>query len=337
MRRSPLTIASSACIGLALLLAARPASADAPADQKVIEAKAMELFTDGVRLLEKGSYGEACAKLAESQKLSPAGGTALNLGYCHEKLGHTATAHALYRDALTRATAQGRGDRADRARQKMAELEPRLARVRVSAPPEVMSLEGLRVEVDGAPLADPSQPQPVDPGDRVMKLTATGKRAVEKTIAIADEGRVVVVAFEMPESEAGTTTSAVAATGATTSPAGPITESPAPRGEPRASSPRRTAAFVTLGAGALALGLGVVAGVVASTEHSKSDDLCKGACTQEGVAAEDSARTWATDSTIGFIAGAVAAGAGVYLLLTSRQRPQSTSTGVMRGTPVFVF
>jgi hypothetical protein len=339
MRRSPLTIASSAGIALALALAALPASADPPPDPKVVEARAMELFTDGVRLLEKGSYAEACAKLAESQKLSPGGGTALNLGYCNEKLGRTATAHALYREALARATAQGRSDRADRARQKVTEIEPRLTRVRIAAPPEVLSLEGLRVEVDGAALADLSQPQAVDPGERVMKLSAKGKRPVEKTVAVAGEGRVVVVAFEMPEGELAS----AAAPQAASTDAAPTSMSPAggepapPAAEPRPSSGRRTAAIVTLGGGALALGLGAVAGIVASGEHSKSDDLCAGGCTHEGVLAEDSARTWATVSTIGFIAGAVAVGAGVYLFLTSRQRPAAVSTGLSRGLPVFVF
>lgn len=330
MKRSPLTNASSAAIACLVVFAALPARADSAS-----EAKAAELFTDGVRLLEKGSYADACAKLGESQKLSPAGGTVLNLGYCNEKLGRTATAYALYRDALARATAQGKSDRADRARQKMTELEPRLTRVRVTAPPEVLSLAGLRVDVDGTVLADVAQPEPVDPGDRVVTLAANGRRPIKKTVTAAGEGRTISVAFEMPESD-GAAPSPVAPPEASPSsptpaaPAGP--EAPPPAGP---SSGRRTAGLVTMGAGVLALGFGAVAGVVASGEHSKSDDLCAGGCTQDGVLAEDRARTWATVSTVGFAVGAVAVGAGFYLFLTSPSRAPAPAA-VLRG-PVLVF
>ena len=58
-----------------MALSASVARGQSPGDKALAES----LFTDGKKLMEKKKYAEACPKLAESQRLDPAGGTLLNL------------------------------------------------------------------------------------------------------------------------------------------------------------------------------------------------------------------------------------------------------------------
>src|SRR4051812_25793931 len=62
-------------------------------------AEAQVLFTEGRRLVTEGRYAEACAKLAESQRLDPSAGAQLNLADCYERSGQTASAWTVFREA----------------------------------------------------------------------------------------------------------------------------------------------------------------------------------------------------------------------------------------------
>ena len=129
---------------LAILLAGASARAADPREQQLAQA----LFDEGRQLMEQKRYAEACPKLAESQRLDPGGGTLLNLALCHEKEGKTATAQAEYADALAMSTKDGRKDRQDLARERLAAIEPKIARISVIVPPG-SDVEGLEVKLDG--------------------------------------------------------------------------------------------------------------------------------------------------------------------------------------------
>jgi hypothetical protein len=157
--RHPLIIVA---IALSLSMA-RHAGASSPV--------AEQLFQDALALMEASDYGHACPKLEESQKLEARSGTLLNLGYCHEKLGKTATAWVEYRDAAALARGEGRTDNADKATALAAELEPKLSRLRIDVS---SSAEAIAVKVDGN-AAVTGTPFPIDPGEHVVTASAEGK------------------------------------------------------------------------------------------------------------------------------------------------------------------
>src|SRR5215472_1302913 len=71
------------------------------AQQASTEVAAQALFEEGKRLMSEGKYREACAKLADSERLDPGAGTLLNLAACYEKNAQTASAWSTYVEAVT--------------------------------------------------------------------------------------------------------------------------------------------------------------------------------------------------------------------------------------------
>jgi tetratricopeptide (TPR) repeat protein len=79
------------------VMGARPASADDKKDVK----EAIALFEKGRRLIgDPETLNEACRLLEQSFKLAVRGDTLLNLAYCHERQGRTATAWREYDKAI---------------------------------------------------------------------------------------------------------------------------------------------------------------------------------------------------------------------------------------------
>jgi tetratricopeptide (TPR) repeat protein len=138
-------------------LAGRAARAEEP-DKVAAEA----LFQAGRALMDQRRYPEACAKFVESQRLDPGLGTLFNLARCHAMEGKTATAWAEFREMEGLAKSSGQQKRAENAAAHAAELEPKLARLRIVAP----SLPaGATLQRDSTPVGEAlrDMPTPVDP------------------------------------------------------------------------------------------------------------------------------------------------------------------------------
>jgi len=150
----------------------RVARAGDPQEQQLAQA----LFDEGRRLMDKKRFGEACPKLAESQRLDPGGGTLLNLAICHEKEGKLATAKGDYEEALAVATRDGRRDRQAIARERLAANEAAIPRILVLVG-SASETAGLEVKLDGLVLrrAAWGVATPVDPGAHVVEANAPGR------------------------------------------------------------------------------------------------------------------------------------------------------------------
>ncbi|MDB5220425.1 MAG: hypothetical protein JWO86_8352 [Myxococcaceae bacterium] len=161
--------------------AARIARAGGAQEQQLAQA----LFDEARRLMDRKRYGEACPKLAESQRLDPGGGTLLNLAICHEKEGKLATAKNDYDEALAVAVKDGRKDRQLIARERLAALEKSVPRISVVVPLS-SDTEGLEVKLDGLVLRHAAWgvATPVDPGAHVIEVTAPSRTPWTTSIVV---------------------------------------------------------------------------------------------------------------------------------------------------------
>lgn len=305
--RRAIVVAGALALGLSVLTVTGSAVAGG-ADSATAEV----LFEDGKRLAAASNFAEACPKFAESQRLDPAAGTLIHLGNCYEKLGKTASAWATFLDAAAAARQQARTDWADLATARAEALKPKLARLAIVVAERPA---GLVVRRDGTILSEASlgAPFPVDPGPHTVELSAPGRTPVTLSRVVGDGEQAKL---ETPPLALG------AATPPGTPPLAATPPAPAPE---RGSA---TLGYAIGGLGVVGLGVGALTGILAIGKNGDSKDLCPadGRCAdQAGVAANDSAKTLGTVSTIAFIAGGVGVAAGAFLVLTAgpKSRPSA--------------
>lgn len=327
---------------LAALLAFLPvaAAADTASDARMAET----LFTEGRRLIGAGKYEEACPKLAESQRLDPAPGTALNLGTCYEHTGKTASAWFAFRDAEASAVAAGQKDRVAAARKKAAQLEPTLSRLTIVVAPESRA-PGLEVRADGAVVAQGGwgTALPVDPGPHDVVATAPGRSSWSTHVEVGAKAAQFSVTIPKLEVEPPITpTSAAPSSGATQAGTATVTAQPtAPVASERdtAPNPGRAQRVIGLTVGALgvvALGAGAYFGLKARSTYNEALDACGGTtvCTTDrGLQLRSDVNPLTTASTVAVIAGAGMAIGGVALFFTApRKTTADIAVGVIPAT-----
>ena len=84
------SVCACACL-LSTLTASRIARAQVSAEEK---ATAEAVFEEGMHLIKKGNFAEACPKFELSQRVEPAVGTMLYLAECYENTNRTASSWA---------------------------------------------------------------------------------------------------------------------------------------------------------------------------------------------------------------------------------------------------
>jgi len=308
----------------ALFLPSFDARADASAADK---AAAEVLFDQAKGLLSQGKNEEACRKFEASQKLDPGIGTALFLADCYEKIGRTASAWAVFREAAAMAKAAGQTDREQIARARAGLLESKVPKL-VLVTDAVAKIEGLEIVRDGTaiPVELGSAEVPVDPGKHVIEMRAPKKKAWSQTIDVPNTPDVQRVTLPNLEDEAPSKETKV-------SPQVPTKVEPGESG----SNGRRTAGLVIGAVGIAGLGVSGVFTGVAFSKNGQTDQLYQGsACTsQAGGDLGNDAKTAANISTVAFGVGAAGLVVGTILFLTAPSRsPKKTSSSfLMMPTP----
>lgn len=311
----------SALVLFAALSAARPALAQ---DAAIAE----NLYQEGQTLMAAGKTVEACEKFAASHRLDPAPGTVLNLAACHEKLGKDASAWAEYKEAQALSARRGDKRREEYAAQKIDALEKHLHRVVV----EILSpLPDMKVMLDGRPLVREAWGTglALDPGLHKLEVSAPGYTTWRRELNMGPSSGTDRI--EVPKLEKASDTAAAA---------GPVTPMPAADPKPATSiepehpvstgsaSTKRTVGFVVAGAGALSLGAALVFALRTKSLASDRDGLCPAGqpCFKQAAFDADAdahvAQQW---MLITGAAGIALAGAGAFLILTSRDAPPSRS------------
>jgi hypothetical protein len=240
--------------------------ASLPTPVHAADAAAEALFQEAVRLLKRGEFDEACAKLSASQRREPRSGTLLNLAACEEQRGRTATAWALYKDAASLARSENKPSYAEKATSLAAGVESRLIylHITVNAP-----VAGEAVTLDGKPL-DPGSFEtalPVDKGAHTVLANATGF-APWKTELLIEQTTTLAVPALLAESAEGPALATPARADVTV--AAPAASTPSDsvlRAVP-------TWAWVTGGAGVSLLATSVVFRVLQTKAGSELDSHC---------------------------------------------------------------
>jgi hypothetical protein len=277
-------------------------------------AMAQSLFDDAKRLMDAGKLDVACPKFAESLRLDPTPGTRLNLAHCYEVQGKTATSYAQYKELLR--TAADDTKRANIAKDRIAALEPTLSHATLTGAVDV----GATLKLDGSSIdaAILGTAFPIDPGKHVLEVAAPQKKT--KTVEFqAAAGQPVSVTVPALEAAAHEEPGPKAVTN-------PAPVEPPPQDE--VSQGKRIGGWVTLGVGAVALGVGATFGIMTLSQASAVKSLCpNGPCPQEGLDKNAAAHTDALLADILVPVGLVAIGAGIYLVATS-SRHVAPQTGV---------
>jgi hypothetical protein len=258
-------------------------------------AGAEALFRAGREALRRGDYDAACSAFEASQRLDPAGGTALNLAECEQGRAHTASAWQHLREALDLLPADD--DRVPLARARVASLERRLPHLTIrlgpGVPPDAKVTRD-DVEVTGALLGFP---QPLDPGRHVIRVSAPHRadRTYQVDAVEARAGELVVEAGE------------------------PVAEPIVRRGTPV----KKKVGLIVGGFGLAAVGVGVAEGVAVAARGDQKSRLCPGnVCPDAGHLAvardiDSSGKTLSTLSTVTVGVGVAALAVGTFLVLTS--------------------
>jgi hypothetical protein len=313
---------------LVCTLGAAPASAQAgSAADPVIAART--LGYQGIEAYQAGNYALADQQLSRAYQLLPVPSLGLWSARALAKRSLLLEASQRYREVSGSSLVAG-----DPAVQKEAkqDAERELAALLPSIPSVRLQLVGavagdVRVSINGQPLEQSalSAPIPVNPGERVIEGRRGDQRVRARVTLQLREQKAVLLDFRSPQG-------AVAAAGET---AGETAGEPAAAlgleqgvlSDPRLAELEdqhakwRTGGWVAVGVGGGALLLSGVAGLIAWRELDDFD------CRREPCVSSNSAdvstyHSLVTASTIGYLAGGLIAGAGLFVLL-HYQTPQA--------------
>jgi hypothetical protein len=283
-------LATLAVEGLATDAPARAyADVTPPATSDKIK-RADRLFDEGKALLDSNPL-QACAKFDESLRLNPAAiGTVLNVARCDERFGRVASAVARFTEARDRAVEQGLREHVRVAEEFIAKLTPDIPHVTITLTEQIADT---KVLIDDRVTAlDALASIPVDPGERVIVVSAPARLPYRTTIVLdkADREAVVIPALAV----------SVVVT-----------------------SSQRRIGQITTAAGGLVLGAGIGVGLYArnlyntqfghTTAGDGRCDATSNLCEARGQTRIQRARTLGNVGTAISLVGVAAVGVGVYL------------------------
>lgn len=288
-----------------------------PALAQPDDPQAEVLFREGREAVDRGDYITGCTKFAASLRLAQRASPLLNLANCEEHQGRFVSALAHWTEGIALLP---KGDaRIEISRQRADALGrriPRLTIVLAPSPPP-----GTKVTLDGAQVSPAALgvPQPIDLGDHTIVAGAPGFTDGTSTLTLAESERREV-----------TVTPGIASVPVPVV-APPVVNKPPPPEAPP-SSGLRSAGFVLVGVGVASLAVGAVTGVLTIGKKNAVEKACadtaSGFCGGNStavIALERSGKQLSTISTVSFLVGAVAVGAGVTLVILGAPRRAPTT------------
>jgi hypothetical protein len=286
------------------------------------------LFNDARAAMAAKKFDAACAKFRESNRLDPAVGTLFNLANCEAQRGQLVTAWTLYRQVLEKLRPDD--SRASVAKAQVQSLDARIPRLTIRARGEMPA--GTLVTVAGLALGPASldSPLPLNPGRYAISVASPGRSTQEFSVALAEGDTAEFPVFVGASTSVRTPRVA---------PGAEVSQSESAGTDDDGRNSRELLAYTGIGVGAVGLTLGIITGLAGLHQESLGNQSCSEVtrtCNQAGYDANQSARSLATVSTVGFVVGVLAGGAGTYLWLTlpDARAPASGAGGMNNATLV---
>jgi hypothetical protein len=307
--------AGVAAFSLALALCAGTASAE-PTPTERITARAR--MADGRMLRSQGNLDGALKNFRAADSIMHAPTTGLEIARTLEAMGRLVEARTAIGRVLTIPVARNDPapfqDAVAAASALYADLEQRI-------PTVTFVIQGMdphaspKVWVDGQPVAqnELGAPLRLDPGTHQI-AAQLGQIDAARSIELRERDKQPVV-LKMP--------------GAQDAIARPLQQGP---------SAWRTVGYVGFGTSAAGLVVGSIAGALAlSTKHAAEADCIDNRCPPATWEAIDRARTYATVSTVGFVAFGTALGVGLTSLALGSGRDTTSSSVRVRSSVGFGY
>jgi hypothetical protein len=300
--------------------------------QEVDHRKAVQAFTTARAAIDAGDCKTAVPKLRESLAYEPSVGAHLSMADCYESIDLLAAWSEL-KEAEHLASDKN-DDRAGVARARAASMEPKLATVRLTSPGVNLADPAVEARLDGnlvVPFLLRDGLVAATPGAHTVEVSVPGKKPWRRRVALSS-GVPVAVQVDLeneapgpPGPAAPVLPPAPEAHAGESGPPAPLPFTPPPsEGSP--GTGQRVVGVAAGVVGVAALAVGGAFGVTALAKNSDVRSACGGnvqACTGDPATVEharDDARTAATVSTVGLVAGGVLAAAGVVVYLTAPSR-----------------
>ncbi len=158
---------------------AAPSSPSSPSPSAL--ARARELFKEGLKHFEEGSYALALDKFQEVARIRLTAQVRFNIARCLEKLGRLVEALTEYEATEADAKAASMDSVAKTAAESANGLRPRIPRLTVKVDPSTAT-----VKIDGATV-DANKEILVDPGAHTVEASAPKRATVTKKITLTEK------------------------------------------------------------------------------------------------------------------------------------------------------
>jgi hypothetical protein len=283
----------------------------------------LEPFKEGLELMKRGSYAEACPKLAESVHITEKLVTLVKLAQCEEKLGQMPAALVHWKRARDVAR--------DTADEHLARVEQELARIDTIVPKlRFVSSGSATIMIDGHVLASHavSDRVAVEPGRHSVVASESGYPLVTTSVVAEPDGAETLIDIAALRRVAEQREQREHPVPKVPERAAPAKLSRAATLAPDNGGMMRTAAFAVGGAGVASLLAGSVLGLAAISKKGTSNrEGCDGTTCPPGAAeTRREAVTLGELSTVFFVAGGLLTAGGATLWFVGGKREAGPST-----------
>jgi hypothetical protein len=289
--------------------------ANAQSDQERAGARAAA--TQGAEAFKAEKYKDAINYFKRAESLVHAPPHLLFIARANEKLGKLVEAREAYmkivRERLKPTDPDAFREAQSTAEAELGKLEPRIPSINI----QVEGAEGrdVTVTMDGneVPSALLGVPMPIDPGEHVFEAKAVGLQPVSQTVSVS-EGAKESVQLALTTEGGGESARSSAESDVTLD-----------TGAPAAGGGLRVPAYISLGVGAVGLGVGTFMLIKSGSTRSDADGLfetcnpriCNNNEKNEINSLDDDADSQHNLGVAGLVIGGIGVAAGVTLLVMS--------------------